>query len=1118
MDQQLSAGNHTIRMEFFENFVSAVAVLDFGLAGTDFTRPRIGNVVPAPGATSVPTNAEVTASFSKAIDPATLNSSTFVLQETVSGTVVPGVTTFDPILLQAVLTPGSLQPFTSYTVTMKGGPGGIADAAGNTVPQDKVWVFETGPLGLYRINTGGPQVSDGFQRTWTKDDFFIVQGGGQSVNAIEIANTADDVVYYDHRHDNEGYSYQLPVPNGDYRIRLLFANVFLIFDAGNRLDVFIEGQSELLDFNEFLAAGFRTALTRSFTATVVDGSLDIDFVPDVGNANIAGIEVEPLLSTRDLQEPIFLPIPEPEGKSYSTPPSVTISVSDETGLDDGFWDVNLLSTSPAVPERPIIVGGFIPVIFQDLQSTTFGEQFVVPTDVFNQLSIGPHELHFGYTDDAGNANVQIWKFRKVQAGAGTGVIQFTRRTILTAAIPAASAFAKPTTLEFGPDGRLYVGQQNGLIHILSLDADRNVTGVEVIQSIFNTPNFDNDGSPAPGVQGRLLLGLTFDPDSTPAAPILYASHSDPRFCFFAQSCATNNDGGTITRLVGPDFDDPPNRTDLITGLPRSSELHATNAVRVGPDGWLYIAEGSNTNAGTPSLAFSSTPERYLSAALLRANVKGAAASFPIDVRNINGAADLIPGVFEIYATGTRNPYDFVFHSNGNLYLNDNGPNAGSGNTPGPAQACSGGESIDPGFRADQLHIISQGDYAGHPNPARGECILDDGTMYSTPKTPLPNYTSPLLLFAAGNSTNGIEEYKADAFGAQMQGNLISATWAGNQNVRRAVLAADGQSVLFEENLAAFQQPLDVTVSSDGTIFVAEHGGDAISALVPAEPGRWTTRQPMPVGVQEAAVATVDSKVYVFGGEIADFTVDTLYIYDPLTNTWSEGAPMPLPRDHAGVAAVNGKIYVIGGHKLGGGFLEHASVVEYDPLTNTYTPRASMPLPRISPGTAAIGNLIYVAGGYRGSAAVSDFAVYDVTTDTWTSLPPMSTPRDHFQLEAVDGKLYAIGGRPFLVNSVLDTVEIYDPVTQQWTTGAPMPTPRGGVGAGVMNGKIIVFGGEGPSGTPTNTYAATEQYDPATNSWLTLEPMLTPRHGTDGAVIGTTMFVPGGGPTVGVSVT
>ena len=82
--------------------------------------------------------------------------------------------------------------------------------------------------------------------------------------------------------------------------------------------------------------------------------------------------------------------------------------------------------------------------------------------------------------------------------------------------------------------------------------------------------------------------------------------------------------------------------------------------------------------------------------------------------------------------------------------------------------------------------------------------------------------------------------------ANCTSNLISATYAGNQNVRRVVLNAAGTAVVQEVNLGNFSEPLDVTTDALGIIYVAEHGGDQITLLIPDEAAmcvpirRWPT--------------------------------------------------------------------------------------------------------------------------------------------------------------------------------------------------------------------------------------------------------------------------------------
>ncbi|MEJ7676434.1 MAG: hypothetical protein WKG06_00845 [Segetibacter sp.] len=95
----------------------------------------------------------------------------------------------------------------------------------------------------------------------------------------------------------------------------------------------------------------------------------------------------------------------------------------------------------------------------------------------------------------------------------------------------------------------------------------------------------------------------------------------------------------------------------------------------------------------------------------------------------------------IYASGVRNGYDLVWHSNGNLYVAANGSAAG-GNTPAsvngtlrPDGTTYNGPSV-PALsnvqqtQKDWLFRIVKGGYYGHPNPLRGEYVMNGGNPTS----------------------------------------------------------------------------------------------------------------------------------------------------------------------------------------------------------------------------------------------------------------------------------------------------------------------------------------------------------------------------------------------------
>jgi hypothetical protein len=104
------------------------------------TLPTVISTVPINGATSVPTNQALTATFSEAMNPATIDSTTFTLIAT-GGATVTGVVTYVPAGSVATFIPdANLAPSTEYTATITTG---AQDLAENTLASNYVWTFTT---------------------------------------------------------------------------------------------------------------------------------------------------------------------------------------------------------------------------------------------------------------------------------------------------------------------------------------------------------------------------------------------------------------------------------------------------------------------------------------------------------------------------------------------------------------------------------------------------------------------------------------------------------------------------------------------------------------------------------------------------------------------------------------------------------------------------------------------------------------------------------------------------------------------------------------------------------------------------------------------------------------
>jgi hypothetical protein len=122
----------------------------------DSTPPTIASVFPASGAANVDPAAVVTASFSEAIDPATVSSSTAGKEGTsTAGTfelrdplniLVTAAVSYDPVTRTATLRPAiPLSVSTTYTAVAKGGSVDprIKDVAGNALASTATWSFTT---------------------------------------------------------------------------------------------------------------------------------------------------------------------------------------------------------------------------------------------------------------------------------------------------------------------------------------------------------------------------------------------------------------------------------------------------------------------------------------------------------------------------------------------------------------------------------------------------------------------------------------------------------------------------------------------------------------------------------------------------------------------------------------------------------------------------------------------------------------------------------------------------------------------------------------------------------------------------------------------------------------
>ncbi len=422
-----------------------------------------------------------------------------------------------------------------------------------------------------------------------------------------------------------------------------------------------------------------------------------------------------------------------------------------------------------------------------------------------------------------------------------------------------SESARYTCLDMGPDGKLYASTVDGRIMRREILPDGTLGTAQVISSLVKA----NNGP-------RLITGICFDPKSTADNLVLWISHGQ---LVMSKSGDVAMAGasewtGKISTLSGTDLS---NYRDVVVDLPRSFGNHLNNQPNFGPDGCLYFSQGSHTAMGAPDKKWGGNRvERLLSAAVLRLDPSKVPSPQTLDVKTVDGGGAYDPLAAEapltIYASGVRVGYDMLWHSNGHLYTATNGSAAG-GNTPGTPNGSAIPRRIDQAERGlytgpeviglknvtetepDAFLKLERGGYYGHPNPTRGEYVLNGGNptgakdpfevaAYPVGTLPDRNWRHPNYDFGTSVSPNGMLEYRSDGklFGGALDGKVLITRFSGGKDIIVLSLDKNGdvtETITGIAGLTSFTDPLDLTEDPrSGCIYVAEYGGEKLALLRP----------------------------------------------------------------------------------------------------------------------------------------------------------------------------------------------------------------------------------------------------------------------------------------------
>lgn len=385
-----------------------------------------------------------------------------------------------------------------------------------------------------------------------------------------------------------------------------------------------------------------------------------------------------------------------------------------------------------------------------------------------------------------------------------------------------------TCVIMGPDHRLWASSNDGQILRYPIRADGTLEPPTVITSLQS----------AEGGK-RLVTGFCFDPASTTDAPVLWVSNN---YFIFREAPEWTS---KITRMSGKDLQVV---EDAVVHLPRPYNDHLTNQPSFGPDGALYIPQGSNSSSGAPDEYWGNRPERLLNGSILRLDVKKLTPGHPLDVLTPDGGGSYDPytrgAPLTIYAEGLRNAYDLVWADDGRLYVPVNGA-SDHGNTPA-------GDGIPaltdlPEAEDDWLDRITPGKYYGHPNPQQHHYVLNGGNpdgvkrpstilQYPVGTQPDADWEPPILDIGAHCSGDGIIQYHGGAFGGKLDRALLICRYAAGADILCVKLTPEGTVSRIETGMpgmTGFGAALDLTEDPrTGNIYVSEYGAKKITLLRP----------------------------------------------------------------------------------------------------------------------------------------------------------------------------------------------------------------------------------------------------------------------------------------------
>jgi glucose/arabinose dehydrogenase len=368
----------------------------------------------------------------------------------------------------------------------------------------------------------------------------------------------------------------------------------------------------------------------------------------------------------------------------------------------------------------------------------------------------------------------------------------------------------PTSLAFSPDGqRLYVSTVIGSVFLYPVIAGQLL-----------------------GLPSQFLSGLT------QPAGVVVASDTDGKDLVYVSAVkrtptgcgnlAAVYDGGLVLRAKDTNGDGAADVVEtVISCLPNAR--HNTNGMAIGPDGRLYVTNGSASDSGFDGEGGQPEVQPY-SGSLLRIDPK---------------ATNLTPDPSMVAATGWRNIYDVAFVPAGHpaavsgkilAAVPMNGPDGLAG-FPASEDTLSIADLTSPSIVQHFgfpwcLYDRTNGGLDGFAQaPSRGSCNpLTPAASNGLPSSVTVVQAKPSALFGLHVSSDGLAFNPGGNFPASFDHDLFVTEFGSFQGsgveghkIVHVHFDADGKPATVTDFMTEIL-PLDLTFAADGTMWVADLAG------------------------------------------------------------------------------------------------------------------------------------------------------------------------------------------------------------------------------------------------------------------------------------------------------